>query len=114
VSLADRLAAELEQLARLGSTVGYGELARRLDIPGPGSIATLTGALEATMADDAGAGRPLRAAVCTGRLAGGLPARGFFATAALLGRYSGPTEGPEALAFVESERRAIYSVFQKD
>ncbi len=64
------------------------------------------------MAADAEAGRPLRAAVCAGRLLGGLPAPGFFAAAARLGRYSGPTGGPEALAFIEVERATLRSAFQ--
>ncbi len=99
----------LDDLAARGETVTYGALARALAIPGPGSIARLTAALEATMADDAAAGRPFRAAVCAGRLSGGLPAPGFFAEAARLGRYGGPPEGAAAAAFVAAERAALFN-----
>lgn len=107
MSLVERLEAELDRLARNGETVGYGELARRLDIPGPRIIATLTGLLETTMAADAMSGKPLRAAVCTGRLSGGLPAPGFFLEAARLGLYFGPDTGPQAQAFADSQRLAL-------
>jgi hypothetical protein len=107
VSLVERLEAELDRLACNGETVGYGELARRLNIPGPRVIVTLTDLLEATMLADAKAGRPLRAAVCTGRLTGGLPAPGFFLAAARLGLYFGPATGPQAQAFVDSQRFSL-------
>lgn len=74
------LEARLANLAGRGATVTYGALARDLGW----RIAELTAALEALMDDDARAGRPLRAALCEGRLAGGLPAPGFFLKAAAL------------------------------
>lgn len=103
------LAAALEDLAARQETLGYGALARQLAIPGPGSINRLTEALEAMMAEDAAAGRPLRAALCEGRLAGGLPAPGFFAAARALGLYDGADAGPEAEAFVSAQRRALFN-----
>jgi hypothetical protein len=109
VTLADHLDAALALLVRAEETVTYGELARHLGIPGPGSIATLTAALEATMDADAAAGRPLRAALCSGRTRDGLPAAGFFEAAARLGRYHGPAHGPEAAEFAASERRALFN-----
>ena len=109
MTLLAALAAELAGLARRGETVGYGVLARRLAVPGPGSIAALTAALEVLMAEDAAAGRPFRAALCEGRLRGGLPAPGFFAAARRLGRYCGPVDGPEADAFVAGERAAVFA-----
>ncbi len=75
------LEARLANLACRGATVTYGALARDLGW----RIAELTAALEALMDDDARAGRPFRAALCEGRLAGGLPAPGFFLKAAELG-----------------------------
>ncbi|NUB43522.1 hypothetical protein GEU84_003925 [Fertoebacter nigrum] len=87
----------------------YGALALALAVPGPGSIARLTAALEDLMAEDAAAGRPFRAALCAGRLAGGLPAPGFFAAARALGRYAGPDQGPEAAAFAHAERAALFN-----
>ena len=109
MTLAEALAAELAALARRRETIGYGALARRLAIPGPGSIATLTRALEALMVEDATAGRPFRAALCEGKLRGGLPAPGFFEAAQKLGRFSGPLDGPEAEAFVAGERTALFA-----
>lgn len=108
MTLAAVLAAELADLARRRDTIGYGALARRLAIPGPGSIHRLTEALEALMAEDAAAGRPFRAALCEGKLRGGLPATGFFDAAQRLGRFSATVDSPEAEAFVAHERRALY------
>jgi hypothetical protein len=106
----EALSAELDRLALRGETIGYGELARRLEIPGPGSIAQLTVGLERLMAGDHAQGRPLRAVLCTGRITGGLPARGFFEAAARLGRYAGPPEGGEAMAFAAAERAAVFGM----
>lgn len=75
------LETRLADLASRGQTTLYGALARDLGW----RIAELTSALEALMEDDARAGRPLRAALCEGRLSGGLPAQGFFLKAADLG-----------------------------
>lgn len=80
----DALTARLADLAARGQTTSYGDLARDLGLMGPGTIARLTDALEAMMAEDAAAGRPLRAALVTQR-GGTLPARGFFDRAAALG-----------------------------
>ncbi|MCE2747839.1 MAG: hypothetical protein LW715_03365 [Rhodobacter sp.] len=109
MTLLAALAAELAGLARYRETISYGALARRLAIPGPGSITTLTGALEALMAEDAAADRPFRAALCEGKLRGGLPAPGFFEAARRLGRFAGPLDGPEAEAFVADERGALFA-----
>ena len=79
------LEARLALLAAQKQTISYGALARDLGIPGPGAIAKLTQALEILMEIDAAARHPLRAALCTGRLAQGLPAPGFFEKAASLG-----------------------------
>lgn len=59
----------------------YGALARDLGW----RVSQLTEALEALMEEDARSGAPLRAALLEGRLAAGLPARGFFDKAAALG-----------------------------
>lgn len=92
------LEARLAALARAGETRSYGALARDLGWP----MAVLTAALEATMAEDAAAGRPLRAVLCEGRLSGGLPARGFFDRAAELGYAI-----TDPAAFVAAERQAL-------
>ncbi len=113
MNLADALAAELDVLARRGETIGYGELARRLAVPGPGSIQRLADALGALMAEDAAAGRPFRAALCEGKLRGGLPAPGFFEAAQRLGRFFAAVDGPEAEAFVACERRALFASYSE-
>jgi len=77
----NELETRLADLAGRGQTITYGALARELGW----RIAELTAALEALMQDDARAGRPLRATLCAGRLAGGQPAPGFFSKAAELG-----------------------------
>jgi hypothetical protein len=75
------LDAHLAALAAAGETITYGALAHRLGW----RIGVLTAALEATMAVDAAAGKPLRAALCAGRMNDGMPAEGFFIKALELG-----------------------------
>ena len=94
-------------LQNAGQPISYGALARDLKVPGPGAIARVTGALEAMMREDMEAGRPFVASICAGKLSGGMPAIGFFQMAAALGRYTGPTAGPEALAFVNGQRALL-------
>ena len=76
----------------------YGALARDLGL----RMGELTTALEALMEDDARRNAPLRAAVCEGRMAGGMPAKGFFEKAAELGF---DTTAPSR--FVASQRAAL-------
>ena len=94
-----RLESRLAALAAAGETITYGALARELGL----RMGELTAALEALMEADARAGLPLRAALCEGRLAGGLPARGFFDKAADLGF---DTSDPQALT---AQHRAALS-----
>ena len=94
----DALSARLADLARRGETTTYGALARDMGW----SMSMLTTALETLMAEDAEASRPLRAALCAGRLSGGLPARGFFEKAAALGFDINDAEG-----FVRQQRLAL-------
>ena len=79
--------------------ITYRELARLLGVQPPLSIHRVTTALEASMAEDVAAGRPLLAALCISRLGHGLPTRGFFIDAAALGVFSGDPDGPEARLF---------------
>lgn len=94
------LAARLAELAAQGQTVTYGALARDLGW----RVSHLTEALEALMEEDAAAGRPLRAALLEGRLAGGLPARGFFDKAAELGFDTG-----DPVAFTQAHRARLWA-----
>lgn len=98
------LAKALAGLASRGEVMAYGELARTLALPGPGSILQLTTALEALMVEDARAGQPFRAALCRTKT-GILPAKGFFETAAWLGRF----DGQDPSAFVTAERAALFN-----
>lgn len=100
--LLPRLEARLAALATQGRTTTYGALAAELAIPGPGSIAKLTAALETLMEADAAANRPLRAALCEARQAAGLPAPGFFDKAKELG-----FDVSNSAGFVAEQRAAL-------
>ena len=95
----------LDGLASRGEVMSYGALARALALHGTGSIAQLTEALEALMVEDAAAGRPLRAALCHARLAGDLPAQGYFDKALALGRY----DGGDRAAHAQAERVQLFA-----
>jgi hypothetical protein len=97
------LAEALAGLASRGEVISYGQLARDLALPGPGSILQLTTALEALMAEDEEAGHPFRAVLCRAKTSD-LPAKGFFDAAARLGRFDG--QDPES--FVRVERAALF------
>lgn len=98
--MTDPLAARLEALASVGKTSTYGALARDLGL----SVAQVTARLEAMMDEDFASGRPFRAALCEGRLSGGMPARGFFDKAAALGRdLSDPAK------LVATDRAALFA-----
>ena len=94
------LEARLAALAASGETITYGALARDLGL----RMTDLTAALEALMEADAAAARPLRAAVCAGRLAGGLPARGFYDKALELGFHVAATD---PAGFAAAQRAAL-------
>lgn len=93
-----RLEARLAELAKRSETITYGALAQELGW----RIAELTAALETLMEEDARSERPLRAALCEGRLSGGMPARGFFDKAAALGFDLSDPSG-----FVAQQRQAL-------
>ncbi len=92
----------LNDLAARGQTTTYGTLARDLGLTGPGTIAQLTTALEALMEAEAAAHHPFRAALVNARFST-LPAEGFFAKAAALGRY----HGIDQTAYISTERQAL-------
>ena len=94
------LKARLAELARAGGTTTYGALAKAL---GVAPLSRLTDALEALMEEDAQAGRPFRAVLVCGRLTPGVPAPGFFAKAAALGRY----RGEDPATYAQAERAAL-------
>ena len=80
------LRAEIALLAalRAGQAITYEGLATAAEIPPPYRIHKLTLWLEASMAEDVAAGRPLRAAIVISRLYD-RPAKGFFDMAISLG-----------------------------
>ena len=69
----------------------------------PGKIHRLGEALETLMEADVAAGRPMLAALCVSKMWPGVPARGFFLAAKVLGVFSGDPTGPEARAFHSDE-----------
>ena len=93
------LEARLAGLASRGKTITYGGLARDLGW----RMGDLTSALETLMELDAAAALPLRAALCEGRLAGGLPAPGFFLKAAELG-----FDVSDPAGFVADQRTGLF------
>lgn len=94
-----RLEARLAALAAEGLTIGYGALAHEMGL----RMAELTAELERLMQIDAAAGRPLRAALCEGRLLNGLPAQGFFLKAQELGCH----DGTDPAGFAAAERARL-------
>ena len=100
------LQGRLTQLAALGQTITYGDLARELSLPTP-AIQTLTQMLEDLMEQDAAAGRPFLAAMLEGRLGDGMPSVGFFEKAAELDAVL--TSDPAA--FVVDQRAALYNLY---
>jgi len=99
--LADRVRAYLDALPADKPTVTYGALARAMGLWAPGSVRRITRVLETTMREDAAAGRPFVAARAVSRAGGGLPGRGFFDLAHMLGR--GPRAGETDDAFHRRE-----------
>jgi len=106
----NNLEARLAELAALRQTITYGALARDLAIPSPGAIAKLGQALEILMEKDAALGLPLRAALCAGRLANGLPAQGFFDKAQALGRFA----DSDPQRFVSIERHRLFALYAEN
>jgi len=81
-----RVRARLERLGPGEVPVTYRDLAAALGLRPPHTIHRLALALEATMREDAAAGRPLIAALVVSKVGGDLPQTGFFDLAAELGR----------------------------
>lgn len=94
----ETLSARLMDLAARNETTTYGALAQTLGW----RVAVLTAALEALMREDAALGHPFRAAVLEAKLTPGLPAPGFFQTAAELGLHI-----TDPAHFVAAQRAAL-------
>ncbi|MGD9598523.1 MAG: hypothetical protein AB7G76_13150 [Steroidobacteraceae bacterium] len=110
MKLIERLRPLLLEHAQAASTTTYKRLADRLGLEPPHTIHRVTEALEALMAEDVAAGRPLLAALCVSRLHG-LPARGFFMTAHALGVFAGNPEGADARGFHAQELERAFAFY---
>lgn len=97
--LASRIRAHLVGQAVRAQSITYAMLADALDLRPPNRIRQVTEALEASMAEDAANDHPFIAALVISAHRRGLPATGFFETAHALGRFNGPADGPEAIAY---------------
>lgn len=93
----------LRTVAALGETLTYHQAARGIGLGPPHVIHSVTRLLEALMEEDAEQGHPFIAALVVSRAREGLPALGFFETAARLGRFEGDPFGEEGLAYHAAE-----------
>ena len=109
--LKERLRQALIDQAQTGNPTTYQELADRLGLEPPQTIHHLSEALETLMEDDVAAGRPILAALCVSKMQTGIPARGFFLKAQVLGLFSGDPTGPEAHAFHADELQRVLSFY---
>ena len=109
--LKERLREALIDQAQTGKPTTYNELADRLRLEPPQTIHRLVEALETLMEADVAAGRPMLAALCVSKMWPGVPARGFFLAAKVLGVFSGDPTGPEARAFHADELQRVLSFY---
>ena len=100
-ALRDRIRAHLTGLCAEDVPLTYGQLARAMGLYLPGSIAKVTQALEATMADDADSGAPFLASLVVSKVGQGDAAKGFHQQARKLGR--GPGFGEDERAYHQRE-----------
>ncbi len=107
----ERLRQALLDQAPTGTPMTYKELADRLGLEPPPTIHRLSETLETLMKDDVAANRPMLAALCVSKMRPGIPARGFFLEAEILGVFSGDPAGPEARAFHTNELRRVLSFY---
>ena len=105
--LKERLHQALIDQAQTGTPTTYKELADRLGLEPPQTIHRVGEALETLMEDDVAAGRPMLAALCLSKTLYGIPGRGFFLKAQVLGVFSGDPTGPEACAFHADELQRV-------
>lgn len=109
--LKERLRQALIDQAQTGNSTTYKELADRLGLEPPQTIHRVGEALETLMEDDVAAGRPMLAALCVSKMRPGIPARGFFLAAQVLGVFSGDPTGPEARAFHAIELQRVLAFY---
>jgi hypothetical protein len=85
--LKERLRQALIDQAQTGNPTTYKELADRLGLEPPQTIHRIVEALETLMENDVAAGRSMLAALCVSKMRPGVPARGFFLAAQVLGSF---------------------------
>ena len=105
--LPERIRAYLAGMPTGDLPITYGQLARTMGLVSPGSIATVTHALEVTMFQDARSGAPFIASLVVGKVSGSVPGRGFFEKARSLGR--GPELGEDDCTFHRRVFTAVVS-----
>jgi len=110
--LKERLRQALMDHARTGNLTTYKELADRLELAPPHKIHRIAEALEARMKEDVAAGRPMLSALCVSKMQPGIPGRGFFLTAEVLGIFFGDPAGLEASAFHAIELKRVFSFYE--
>ena len=93
--------------AQTGNPTTYKALADRLGLEPPQTVHRVGEALETLMQDDVAAGLPMLAALCVSKMQSGIPGRGFFLKAEILGLFSGDPTGPEARAFHADELQRV-------
>ena len=108
-ALRQKIRAQLTGLTPGELPITYGALARALGMYMPGAVRRVTRALEATMAEDAAAGRPFLAALVVSRMRGRTPGQGFFDEAARLGR--GPAAEEDEAAWWAREMAAARETY---
>lgn len=108
-ALALRLRRLLSERGPDAPLLTYRALASALGLVPPGTIRTVTAALEHTMREDVAAGRPLIAALVVSR-AGDMPQRGFFDLAVALGRF--PADPLRHRAAWQAECAAVLGTFE--
>jgi hypothetical protein len=91
------------QVVGHATPITYQALAKALCLTPPNTIHQLAIALECLMEEDSAAANPLIAALVVSKVRGGLPAPGFFDCARRVGRFDGPSCGPDAKAFHAAE-----------
>ena len=110
--LIERLRQALIDQAQTGNPTTYKELADRLGLTPPHTIHRIGEALETLMKEDVAVGRPMLAALCVSKASWlGIPARGFFLAAQILGVFSGDPTGQEARAFHAIELQRVLSFY---
>lgn len=113
-SVKDGVRRALLDQAQNSTLTTYRDLAETLGLAPPKTIRRVADAIEALMAEDVAAGRPLLATLCVSRARPDLPARGFFVTAAALGVFTGDPEGEEARGFYMKELQRALAFYRQD